>query len=111
MHVDHSPDRSILELSTSQHPRALAVLPQHPADPVRLHHLKLHLHRGLLRGETHVGGVRPEIVPFLVAEVFCVACCHAISSSFYRSKQKQNYILNDSEKEFCGSVMFFGDQN
>ena len=78
VHVDHSPDRSILELSTSQHPRALAVLPQHPADPVRLHHLKLHLHRGLLRGETHIRRVRPEIA-LLVVEVLlqCRPCGNA----------------------------------
>ena len=67
--VNDSSDRSILEPSTSQHPRALPVLTQHPADPVRLHHLKLHLHRGLLGGETHVDRVRPEIA-FLVVEVF-----------------------------------------
>ena len=69
VHVNDSFDWSILEPSTSQHPRAVAVLPQHPADPVRLHHLKLHLHRGLLGGETHVDRVRPEIA-FLVVEVF-----------------------------------------
>ena len=62
--VDDSSDRSVLELAAAQHPRALPLLVQHPADRRSLHHLKLHTHRRLLGGETHVDRVHPEIAFF-----------------------------------------------
>ena len=58
--VHHSSHRGICELATTQHPRALAVVANNPADCRSLHHLKLHFHFGLLCGETHISGMRPE---------------------------------------------------
>ena len=94
VHVDHSPDRRILELAAAQHPRALALLVQHPADPVRLHHLKLHHHWRLLGGETHIDRVHPgiefdKLIQFIGSEnVFVVLECsfldHIQQSTFPR---------------------------
>ena len=63
LHVHHSSHRSILPQSAkvAQHPRALAIVVQHPTDCRFFHHLKLNLHWELLGGETHIDRVHPEI--------------------------------------------------
>ena len=58
--IHHSCHWSILELAVSKGPGAVAILVQHPADGWTLHNLKLHLHRRLLGGETHIDRVHPE---------------------------------------------------
>ena len=99
VHVNHSPDGRILELAAAQHPRTLALLVQHPADPVRLHHLKLHRHRRLLGGETHIGRVHPgiefdKLIQFIGSEnVFVVLECSFVITSNNQHFPAFSYFL------------------
>ena len=65
--IDHNCYGSILELAVAEGPGAVPLLVQHPAYGRPLHNLKLHLHRRLLGGETHIDRVHPEVV---VIEIF-----------------------------------------